>query len=192
MSVKSEQKHFPAPRLLSPTELEQYRGQYSDRVAKWCESKIGTQVGNGECWTLAFEALKAIAAEDSRRNTEPCMTSQGVVHGYIVWKWLPPAAEEPQGGVEAAGVARGDVAQFLSCHFKKKNGMGQSWAGAPDHTAVITGVEKGGVLRVVESNSGGVKNVQVGKYDFSELVSGEIRIFRAVGESWIGPLDPTW
>ncbi|KAI9737719.1 MAG: hypothetical protein M1818_005723 [Claussenomyces sp. TS43310] len=192
MTVKAEQKHFPSPRKLSLRELEDYREQYSHRVARWCEAKMGQQVGNGECWTLADEALKAVAAEERAQGLEPCMSSQGLVHGSVLYSYLPPKPSEPRGGVDAAGVARGDIAQFLTAHFKRKDGMGESWAGAPDHTAVITHVEKGGVLRVVESNSGGVKRVKEGRYDFSELVKGEIRIFRVVGESWLGPLDPSW
>lgn len=153
---------------------------------------MGHQVGNGECWTLAADGLAAVAASCRSRNEEPCMTSQGVVHGSLVFSFLPPQPCSPAGGVEAAGVSRGDVIQFLSCHFKRKDGRGQSWAGAPDHTSVVTGVERGGVLRVVEQNVGGVKRVQEGKYDFSELVAGEVRIFRAVGESWVGRLEASW
>ena len=63
---------------------------------------------------------------------------------------------------------------------------------APDHTAVIIGIEPNGVLNVVEQNVGGVKRVQEGSYDMSEFVEGEVRIFRAVGEGWVGKLDPTW
>lgn len=91
-----------------------------------------------------------------------------------------------------AGVARGDVIQLLSAHFKSKDGRSEKWAGAPDHTAVITGVESNGVLRVVEQNVGGVKRVRNGEYNMEELVKGEVRIFRAVGESWVGKLDPRW
>lgn len=119
------------------------------------------------------------------------MSSQSLVHGALIYSFLPPKPCDPPGGVLAAGVARGDIIQFLTSHFKKKNG-GQSWAGAPDHTAVVTGVESSGRVRVVESNSGGVKNVGIGSFDFSELVSGEIRIFRAVGVDWVGGLDTNW
>lgn len=192
LTVRAEQKHLPPPRPLSTSELEDYREQYSDRVANWCESRLGQQVGNGECWTLADEALKAIAAEERSRGVEPCMTSQSVVHGSVIFTCLPPKPCEPRGGVEAAGVARGDIIQFLSAHLKRKDGHGESWAGAPDHTAIVTHVERSGLLRVVESNSGGVKRVKEGQYDFSELVGGEVRIFRVVGESWVGPLDASW
>ena len=82
--------------------------------------------------------------------------------------------------------------QLLSAHFKARNGMSEKWAGAPDHTAVVVGVDRDEVVRVVEQNVGGVKRVQNGSYDMGELVKGEVRIFRAVGEGWVGRLDATW
>jgi hypothetical protein len=48
------------------------------------------------------------------------------------------------------------------------------------------------VVKVVEQNVGGVKKVMKGEYNMADLVKGEVRIFRAVGESWAGKLDPTW
>lgn len=122
------------------------------------------------------------------------MTSQSLVHGYLIYSYLPAVSPypEPKGGVMEAGVARGDVIQFLTAHFKAKNGVRESFAGAPDHTAVIDRVEANGVLMVLEQNTGGVKLVREGRYDMSELVKGEVRIFRAVGESWAGKLDAMW
>jgi len=153
---------------------------------------MGIQVGNGECWTLANDALKAVAAKCSSRGREPCMASQGVIHGYLLYSFVPSSPNpEPQGKVTDTIVARGDIIQLYSAHFKFPDG-GQARAGKPDHTAVITGVEPDGVLRIVQQNSGGKKFVQTGKYNMAHLVSGEVRIFRAVSESWIGKLDPTW
>ncbi len=68
----------------------------------------------------------------------------------------------------------------------------QKWAGDPDHTAVITHVEANGVLGVLEQNVGSSKRVQTGSYNMVELVNGDVRIFRAVGESWVGTLNPKW
>jgi hypothetical protein len=53
-------------------------------------------------------------------------------------------------------------------------------------------VEPNGVVKVVEQNVGGVKKVMKGEYNMGELVKGEVRIFRAAGESWVGKLDPSW
>lgn len=155
---------------------------------------MGQQVGDGECWTLARNALVAVGEKLSSRGQEPCMTSQSYVHGCLIYSFVPAKSPypEPRGGIREAGVVRGDIIQLYEAHFKAKDGMSQKWAGAPDHTAVIVGVDHNGVLKVVEQNVGGVKRVQLGSYDMSELVSGEVRIYRAVGENWVGNLDPKW
>ncbi|KAG9232754.1 putative altered inheritance of mitochondria protein 3 [Amylocarpus encephaloides] len=164
LTVKAQQRHTPPPPALSRYELDDCRQRYSERVASWSESMKGRQVGDGECWTLANEALKAVAL----------------------------TYHNPSRSAQEAGVARGDVLQILAAVFKSKDGLRTSWAGDPDHTAVVTGIAHDGKLSVVESNVGGVKKVQVGSYDLSEMTKGEVRIFRAVGESWAGPMDPNW
>jgi hypothetical protein len=155
---------------------------------------MGQQVGDGECWTLANEALKGIGAKASSMGREPCMSSQSYVHGALIYSYVPATSPypEPKGGVQEAGVARGDIMQLLTAHFKSKDSKSEKWAGAPDHTAVVVGIEPHDVLRMVEQNIGGVKKVREGSYDMSELVKGEVRIFRAVGESWVGKLEPKW
>jgi hypothetical protein len=155
---------------------------------------MGQQVGDGECWTLANEALLAVGARASSQGQEPCLPSQSYVHGSLIYSYIPATSlyPEPRGGVREAGVARGDILQILSAHFKSKDGRSEKWAGAPDHTAVVVGVEPNDVLKVVEQNVGGVKKVRDGSYDMSELMRGEVRVFRAVGESWVGKLDPQW
>ena len=169
-------------------------GSYSDAVATWCESKMGRQVGNGECWTLADEGLKAVAQNCKAHGTEPCLPSQSYIHGALIYSFISTDSTNPEalGGILETGVARGDVVQILSAVLKSRDGRRTGYAGDPDHTAVITSVEANGILKVVESNVGGVKNVKRGSYDMSELVKGEVRIYRAVGESWLGKLDPTW
>lgn len=153
---------------------------------------MGTQVGNGECWTLANDGLAAIATGCSSRNQVPCMTSQSYVHGALIYEKITPRSSEPSGGIVAAGVARGDIIQFWKARFEAKDGRSWKSAGAPDHTAVITSVEKSGVVGVVEQNTGGVKRVKRGSYDVEELVEGEVRVFRAVCETWVGSLEPIW
>jgi hypothetical protein len=154
---------------------------------------MGRQVGNGECWTLANDALKAVAAQCASRREEPCMSSQSYKHGDLIYSYIPANSPypSPKGGVHEAGICRGDIIQLYSAHFKSRDG-GQKWAGAPDHTAVITGVDRNGILKVVEQNVGGSKKVQAGEYVMNELVSGEVRVYRVVGLSWIGELVPQW
>lgn len=166
--------------------------RYGERIAAWCEARIGQKVGNGECWTLANDALEAIAEECRARNQEPCVPSRSYIHGALIYTYIPPKPSDPPGGIEAAGVARGDIIQFLTAHMRSRDGMSHSYRGAPDHTAVITSVERGGVLKVLEQNVGSKKIVMEGKVDMSEMVSGEVRIFRPVGEHWLVPLDLSW
>ncbi|KAH8658698.1 hypothetical protein BGZ60DRAFT_415357 [Tricladium varicosporioides] len=193
LTVKAEQRYTAPPREIGGEELEASRERYSDAVAKYCEGQMGNQVGDGECWTLANEALKFVAATCASRGQEPCMTSQSYIHGHILYTFIPTTSPFPipRGGISDAGVAKGDIVQLLSAHFKGKDGS-QKWAGAPDHTAVITDVGQDAVLEVLEQNVGGVKRVVRGRYDMSELVKGEVRIFRAVGQDWLPPLDPNW
>ncbi|KAM0129221.1 hypothetical protein ACHAP3_007954 [Botrytis cinerea] len=189
-TVRAEQRHIAPPGKLGQRELELHGDRYGESVAQWCEAQMGTQVGNGECWTLANEGLKAVAQDCRERGEEACMSSQGYVHGYKVFEFKNGRVEVG-GGVREAGVRRGDVVQFLEAHFRDSRG-GQKWAGAPDHTSVVVGVQPNGIVEVVEQNVGGVKRVMRGEYNMAELVKGEVRIYRAVGESWVGPLDVDW
>jgi hypothetical protein len=120
------------------------------------------------------------------------MSSKGIIHGHLIYSNIASSSRpEPYGRVREAGVARGDIIQFYEAHFKYPGG--QSWDGRPDHTAVITGVEPDGVLRVVHQNGAGNKRVQSGKYNMAQLAAGQVRIFRAVGESWVGgKLNAKW
>jgi len=76
--------------------------------------------------------------------------------------------------------------------MRRHDGMGNSYRGAPHHTAVITAVERNGILKVLEQNVGPTKKVMDGTVDLSEMVSGEVRVFRPVGENWLVPLDLSW
>ncbi|KAF7879150.1 hypothetical protein EAF04_000349 [Stromatinia cepivora] len=199
-SVRAEQKHFPPPRDLSRGELEIYAERYAEMVARWGEGKIGEKVGDGECWTLVNEGLGVIAKGERDGGREECMRCQGLVHGYRVFEVRDGKVQMGGGGarvgglgkdVKEAGVRRGDIVQFFKAHFRDSKG-GQKWAGMPDHTALVVGVTQTGILEVVEQNVGGVKKVVRGEYNVGELVGGEVRIYRVVGESWLGALELEW
>ena len=50
----------PPPSAPSITELTQAAAAFGENLARYTESMIGTQVGNGECWTLAHDGLAAV------------------------------------------------------------------------------------------------------------------------------------
>jgi hypothetical protein len=184
-TVKAEQLHFPPPEGLSA----QLLGQMTLRgpeIVQFCEERMGTQVGNGECWTLAFEALS---------NTPGMMPSQQTVHGACIFSHFPPQVPQETHGVE---IHPGDILQFSKAHWDLGGG---SWkaAGDPDHTAVVAAAERdrgGWRIRVLEQNVGGVKTVQYGEYcigDGSGMGRGSVRVFRPIEErpGWGCP-EPEW
>jgi len=171
-TVNAEQRHS-SPRILTVRELKLYRDRYSEKLAKWAEARKGTLVGNGECWTLAADGLKAIGA----------MRSPGFWHGYLLLIFNRDKFVY-NGGLKERGVVRGDIIQLFHGHFKSKDG-GRKVA-EPGHTSIIVKVDYEGVLHVLEANATPDKKVVEGEYDLREMIKGEIRIFRAVSKGWSG------
>lgn len=154
--------------------MGKWQKRYGEKIAAWCEDKLGKCVGNGECWTLADEALKGVGAM-------PC---QSYTHGALLYVLKPGSPSKLE------RVKRGDVIQFWNARFESKDGRRRNSAGRPGHTSVVTGVEEGGeVVKVVEQNVRQVKVVLRGEYRLWELVAGEVRISRAVPVEWVGVFD---
>lgn len=166
--VVVDRKKGPAPPEPSYDQLEDSQAQFGERVARWSEDQRGVRVGDGECWTLAAEAVKKAGA----------MPAQNYVFGAIILKQVDNEV------VASAGpMMRGDVAQFTSAKFASRTRHSQT---GPHHTAVITDVDNS-IIHVVEQNVGG-SPVQVGRYDLAEMTDGTIEIFRPMPESWLPPL----
>jgi hypothetical protein len=109
------------------------------------------QVGNGECWTLADEALKAAGA--SHPDT------------YVWGRAL--GSGEP--------VIHGDIVQFTSVRLEN----GQSWMtiGTPAHTAIIERVNGPGEYVLIHQNFGG-RTVKETPVDLGTKTAGEFVIYR--------------
>ena len=185
-SVRGRQKHFPPPALLPIRELEKAAGLYGDLIVAFCEANLGRQVGNGECWTLAHDALEQVQS----LATPKVMTSQGTIHGQCIYS--------RNGGTTLSGsvdlIRPGDIVQYLECKFERRqNGrlVYSSTAGAPDHTSVVTGMKES-MVEILHQNVGGVRKVQRGELVVEELVSGKLWVYRPVWESWAGSLAPAW
>jgi hypothetical protein len=205
-TVYGEQKHLSPPPPYAQSELIEAFSWFGSQVLEWCQGQMGNQVGNGECWTLAFEATKAV---------EGCQESMGKVHGHPVYEvrrgdgiFMDDDEEERGlGGWEGEIVGEdeirpGDIMQMVTCRFESRDPssgrlLSYSTAGAPDHTAVVSSVSTGSDgrsmrLEVLQQNVGGVRNVMEGHFDLGEMVRGGVRIYRPVWTEWLGVLKPDW
>jgi hypothetical protein len=126
-------------------------------VLAFAESKIGEKVGNGQCWTLAAEALKSAGAKHA--------------NGYTFGKKLDKDAE----------ILPGDIFQFTSAKFSGIKGN-YKWTvtlGEPHHTAVVGKVIGKTKYEILEQNPGPVKRATI---DFDDLKSGSWEAWRPVAK----------
>lgn len=184
-TVTVERKDIAPPPPLTQQQLAQARDQFCESVAAFTESVRNTQVGDGECWTLAKQAFDA---------TPGVMPPQGYTFGAVVYEaeGLAPAPVAYNDRI-----ARGDVIQFLSARIETKSNQGiitrQVILGAPNHTAVVVNVSPDNrTVDVLHQNLGGVRTVQPGTFNLDEVTAGHVTVYRPVWKDWAGELEAKW
>lgn len=136
------------------------------KVVKFAESHKGKQVGNGECWTLAAEALAAAGA--------PRPGADGV--DVFDFGRKLTAKETP---------LPGDIGQMTKAAFTRKDPAGREKpvvTTVPQHTVVVLTVE-GRKVAVLHQNFNGNRTVHRGEFDLAELTEGKVEFFRPRGPS---------
>ena len=126
-------------------------------VLDFAESKVGEQVGDGECWTLADQALLHANCRRPGR------------HGFKLYEF----------GLEiqrAQGILPGDILQFEGVRFDSPDG---SWQEMPHHTAVVLRT-MGSRVSVLHQNHKHVKRVGGVSFDLAHQTAGSLQIFRPV------------
>ncbi|KAK9246343.1 hypothetical protein V1506DRAFT_535741 [Lipomyces tetrasporus] len=186
-NVSAQRVDFPPPARPGASDLDAAASGFGENVAKFVEANVGQQIGNGECWTAASEALRFSGA----------MPSCGFVHGPAVWTF--DSGTGARTGDEAS-LRRGDILQFKNARFRKVDGSSgrvveEKYVGAPDHTAVVVAVHSVApvvVVTVLEQNVGGVRTVQQGSYGFGDMAAGDVVAYRPFWKEWAGELDTSW
>lgn len=130
--------------------------EFNQKVVKFAFSQLGRQVGNGECATLAVQALAKTGAKPA---------------GYYVYgrelrkdePWFP-----------------GDIVQFTTCRFVEHDGNRTiTWiVGSPRHTAIVYSVLGGGRVKLLHQHVNQDRHVQMQTLDFSTMVSGTLKVYR--------------
>ena len=123
------------------------------KVLAYAETQLGNRVGNGECWTLAAQALISAGAMPAR--------------GYTFGRKL----------AQGEAVCPGDIIQFESAHFEGHDGARHWWRqlGSPHHTAVVRKVIRATRYEILEQNPNPVASDTI---DFATLKSGSYEIYR--------------
>ncbi len=113
-------------------------------IYEYARDRLGTKVGNGQCWTLANNALVHAGARP------PAQAS------LYVW-----GTEVPLGQL-----ARGNIIQFTRYTVRIEQADG-SWqeltrgdANSPRHTAIVETVRPNGEVVVLEANVDASQNVR--------------------------------
>ena len=189
LDTLTSETSFTPPPTASAKLLKEGHEKFGEHIANWCEVKEGQTVGNGECWTLAHDALE-------RACGKYAFVSTGYVHGALICTYTGseniPKVTVPSTSDE---IRRGDILQFKNCVFKYPQRIVS--CGSPDHTAIVLDVKPGdksssdGKLKwveIIQQNMNGVKKVRVSDLDFSYLSEGELKVYRPVPQEWITDL----
>ena len=126
----------------------------SDKVLAYAKGMVGKQDGNGECWTLAANALVAAGAKPAS--------------GYVFGTAVTVENARP-----------GDIIQFNNARFEIRTANSFRWfqMGSPNHTAVIETVN-GKTIGILQQNVNGDRRVQRQSLDLNTKVSGSFIIYR--------------
>ncbi|HPV42308.1 MAG TPA: hypothetical protein PKX40_14105 [Spirochaetota bacterium] len=130
----------------------------SGSILAYVKRVMGKTVGSGECWDLAQEALDGTGADWSRP--------------FQFGLPLDPERDE---------VKAGDIIQFKSVRIERKLDNGGRFfhtMGAPDHTAIIIGVEGKKQYRLAHQNSDGKRYVITSEVDLNYMTAGTFWIYR--------------
>ena len=126
----------------------------NDAVVSFAMANFGTQVGDGQCWTLVDQALKAAGADTS---------------GDAASIWGNPI------GLDA--LAPGDILQFENVRFQGATpDGGWYWQEFPHHSAIVYAVN-GSNITLLNQNVNGDMTVQFTTINLADWQSGTISAY---------------
>jgi hypothetical protein len=149
------------------------------KVVEFAKRNVGKQVGDGECVTLAIEALKSAGGKsfgDYKGGPDPA----DLVWGELVYALEITPTLRTESTAIGTTVKAGDVVQFRDTKFAGNLPGGAFYASeTPQHTAVVTGVSiNGKTIEVLQQNVNGKKTVSTGTVRLNDLKSGRVKVYR--------------
>ncbi len=143
----------------------------NEQVLKFAEDRMGKTIGRGECWDLAAEPLKALAA-----------TWDG---GYGFGRRVARGDSSGLRIENGEALKPGDIVQFTSVRtsWEKKypdgrRAYGWETIGAPGHTAIVKAFDGKSVLTLIHQNVSGKRYLVETSTDLANVKSGTYVIYR--------------
>lgn len=150
----------------------------NQKIYNYALNHLGKQVGDGECATLTYNALKTAQAQNFD-ELGPTGLDADYVWGKLIATITPQQKNLSQ-------VQIGDIVQFRNVSTYKKitqpDGSWQSWTDSyVHHTAIVAGIS-GHQIFLLQQNVGNdpqrQKTVQKGQIDVDSLQTGTLWIYR--------------
>lgn len=150
------------------------------KVVDFAKKKLDEQVGNGECWTLANDAILAGGGKSSPSYRD--FPAKGdYVWGELVYGVTAADGKQTEDAVAAKkSVLPGDIVQFRDAKFSgPRPGGGTYSMTAPHHTAVVATVAPDGrTFQILHQNWAGKKTVAEATLAVRDLKDGWLRVYR--------------
>ncbi|KAF2091459.1 hypothetical protein K490DRAFT_31654 [Saccharata proteae CBS 121410] len=175
--VTLEQRHEAPPARLRQDQLENAWERFGRRISEDVAAKQNTVVGDGSPQSLVLEALKPLQSALLPVGTR--------AYGALVYANLANASVQQNDEIRP-----GDIISLRNAKFQGKHGPMHSKysedVGKPDHVGIV--VEWDGTKKKVRAYEQGRENkkVKVESFRMGDLRSGEVRIWRVMGRSWVG------
>ena len=130
--------------------------ELNKQIISHVKSTIGKQVGRGECWDLAADALNSVGADWDKNY------KFGRVVNYAKDCVFP-----------------GDIVQFEGVQIEYRKGNSVYWEDLEHHTAIVYEVKATGNYIMAEQNtSEGGKKVVLNPLQLKDVTKGKYTIYR--------------
>ena len=188
-NVTFEQRHERPPPAPRQDQLEGASSQFGARIAEAAHSRQNNTVGDGSPNAFVLDLIKPLAATGV---LAPVGTR---AYGALVYANLANASTQ-----QSDEIRPGDVVTFRNAKFAGHKGTMHAKyateAGRPGHDHVGVVLDWDGTKKKIrvweqgrEEAKGGKKGggkVHEESYKVGDLKSGEVRVYRVMGRSWVG------
>lgn len=122
---------------------------FGEWIAGFAEDAVQRRapVGDGECWTLAAEAIKYTNTTAQLTENNRLLTSIGRTHGHLIYAARVDQDQEQHGRwrggdrvrAHGGGIRRGDIIEWRTAKCSEVGAPKGSYVtlGAPDHTGIV-------------------------------------------------------